>query len=582
MPWDTPEKSDCLALLSALKEAGARVLSRNRIHCPFHNDSRPSSGVYLRPDKTWAFKCLSCQLNLDVYDVRSRVAGRKIAPMKSDPVIQPQEPNYKVYPTLSALVSSLQGVTARYSYTAPGRDEPDLVTLRIDAPDQGKRFVQCSRHKDGWAMKAPPKPWPIYNRSRIAAADRVVVVEGEKCVHALHSIGVVATTSPAGAGRAALADWSPLAGKTVILWPDADPPNEKGERLGVSHMRQIAAILESFGCSVFWIDPYSLSLPPKGDVVDFIAICERGEKGSARQAVEVVIDGAERLGAASEVRSLLSSIASGKWRNVDWPWGSVTRLTRSLIPGSVVVLCGSPGASKSLLLLQAAAHWVQQGIPVAVMEMEEDRRHHIWRALAQASGRVELLDPKWVVANAAEALAIADRHADDMDRLGRYVCAPVEGKDHINDVADWCVAQMKSGKRVVCVDPITAADTGERLWEDERAFIRKIKRAAQEHEASVVLVTHPKKGSVKQSSLDDLAGSAAVQRHTSSVLWLSHGLTDTEREVNVETPFGPQTDECDRLLMVKKARNGPGTGRTVAFEFDSKSLTFREIGVVQR
>ena len=45
-----------------------------------------------------------------------------------------------------------------------------------------------------------------------------LTVEGEKVVHALHDYSVVATTSPCGAGKAKHPDWTPLAGKNVILY----------------------------------------------------------------------------------------------------------------------------------------------------------------------------------------------------------------------------------------------------------------------------------------------------------------------------------------------------------------------------
>jgi DNA primase len=51
----------------------------------------------------------------------------------------------------------------------------------------------------------------------------LVLVEGEKCADALMQLGIVATTAMGGAATALdKTDWSPLAGKTVVLWPDHD------------------------------------------------------------------------------------------------------------------------------------------------------------------------------------------------------------------------------------------------------------------------------------------------------------------------------------------------------------------------
>lgn len=72
---------------------------------------------------------------------------------------------------------------------------------------------------------APPEPRPLYNQPGIRAANTVVLVEGEKCAQALIEVGVVATTAMHGANAPVdKTDWSPLAGKSVLVWPDRDKP----------------------------------------------------------------------------------------------------------------------------------------------------------------------------------------------------------------------------------------------------------------------------------------------------------------------------------------------------------------------
>ena len=76
-----------------------------------------------------------------------------------------------------------------------------------------------------------------------------MVVEGEKCGDVLLELGIAATTSPCGAGKAEYADWTPLAGKKVILWSDNDPT-------GRNHMKQVAEQLQRLDPS----PPSSMSL----------------------------------------------------------------------------------------------------------------------------------------------------------------------------------------------------------------------------------------------------------------------------------------------------------------------------------
>ena len=85
-----------------------------------------------------------------------------------------------------------------------------------------------------------PEPRPLYNLPAIAAADAVVLVEGEKCADALMQLGIVATTAMGGAATALdKTDWMPLAGKTVAVWPDHD---EAGARYAAAVIQKLMRI----------------------------------------------------------------------------------------------------------------------------------------------------------------------------------------------------------------------------------------------------------------------------------------------------------------------------------------------------
>lgn len=68
-----------------------------------------------------------------------------------------------------------------------------------------------------------PDPRPLYNLPGLVTARDVVLVEGEKCAQALIAAGICATTAMNGAKAPVhKTDWTPLAGKHVIIWPDRD------------------------------------------------------------------------------------------------------------------------------------------------------------------------------------------------------------------------------------------------------------------------------------------------------------------------------------------------------------------------
>jgi putative DNA primase/helicase len=121
----------------------------------------------------------------------------------------------------TAPVDELGPATAKWDYLdATGK--LIAVVYRYDPPGQKKQFRpwDAKRHK-----MAPPDPRPLYNQPGMVSAAQVVLVEGEKCAQALIEAGVNATTAMHGANAPVdKTDWSPLAGKAVLIWPDRDKP----------------------------------------------------------------------------------------------------------------------------------------------------------------------------------------------------------------------------------------------------------------------------------------------------------------------------------------------------------------------
>jgi putative DNA primase/helicase len=76
-----------------------------------------------------------------------------------------------------------------------------------------------------WEWKAPPAPRPLLYRDQIRTrTGTVLIVEGEKAADAAAKLypKAVITTWPSGCKAIDKADWSPLTGRRIILWPDAD------------------------------------------------------------------------------------------------------------------------------------------------------------------------------------------------------------------------------------------------------------------------------------------------------------------------------------------------------------------------
>lgn len=140
---------------------------------------------------------------------------------------------------------------------------PLSVVARYETAE-GKTFAPWVWVAGAWKAKAYPKPRPLYGLQRLSThTRRIVVVEGEKAADTLQAI---ATRSPVitwsgGANNWKNADWGPLAGRQVLLWPDADPP-------GVSAMAGVAGLLLAQGCEVWRVDIEGL--PDSWDAHDVI------------------------------------------------------------------------------------------------------------------------------------------------------------------------------------------------------------------------------------------------------------------------------------------------------------------------
>ena len=110
-----------------------------------------------------------------------------------------------------------------------------------------KRFVPYSWADGyGWVNKHQPAPRGLFGLDLLAARPDapVMVVEGEgKCLAARQITGkvYVVVAWPGGAQSHGKADFSPLAGRAVLLWPDADTP-------GVEAMAAIGQRLLAMGC----------------------------------------------------------------------------------------------------------------------------------------------------------------------------------------------------------------------------------------------------------------------------------------------------------------------------------------------
>lgn len=138
--------------------------------------------------------------------------------------------------------------------------------LRFDRAS-GKEFrpLTYCLHPRGilrdWRWTMWQKPRPLFNLDHLdkRPAAPVLIVEGEKACRAAERLtpGFVCITSPAGSKAAAQADWLPLNGRVVVIWPDNDDPGRQyaaavAKRCGAAGALRVSVIEPPGGVPAGW------------------------------------------------------------------------------------------------------------------------------------------------------------------------------------------------------------------------------------------------------------------------------------------------------------------------------------------
>jgi hypothetical protein len=615
-------------ITGVLRQNGVE-LRGNACRCPIHDDANASAGIYQKADGTWGFKCLaaSCGWHGDVFDLRAALERKELkdvlprrTPARANgdghaapaPAAWPSPGETVKAPKLYRTPDELRAAARwtrdgaelaledEYHYKDPDTKATELVIFRLRAADGKKEFKQARPAPGGWHLKKPEGLLPVFNRTRLRAATHVLVVEGEKCVKVATPVldglgGWAATTSPGGAGkgRAAEADWSPLAGKTVYLWPD----NDDG---GVEHMKAVAdllALLPTPPAAVHLLKPSLVPAnPPKGDVADFLAKCAGRPAGEVEVALSGVLRLATPVCPSNELWDHIQDIASGRLAPAPLPWEGLSRLTQALWPGTVTVLCGAGGTAKSFWALQACWQLTVGGHPAEYLALERGRSFHLMRLLAVIDGSPHLLDAEWIKGHRTDAENAYHRNRPDLDRIAPRITAEPSAKFTRAHALAWVKAAVARKARVLVIDPVTALAGGGDVWTEDLDFLMAARAEVEAAGASLVCVTHPKKTNANKANTatDDVAGGACWARFCDSLLWVrrpANGGSEHGRVRRLSTGLvegrcyvkgRDDSDTYNRVIQLAKTRDGAGDGGEIAYRFGGDKMQFREVGLVLR
>jgi hypothetical protein len=229
-------------------------------HCPVHDDKNPSLSISQSADGTLLLHCFAgCGQGAVIEALRARGLW---------PEGSSTNAGSGTSPLPEGIPSKWKGLNhvAQWAYRDPAGNIMGYVVRYGDGTE--KQVIPFfKREGSRWKAGGADKPRPLYGLDRLAKHPEatVLIVEGEKAADAAQRLlpGLVCMTSPGGSKAAAAADWSVLKGRSVIIWPDNDPPGKDyGNNIarnllkGVSPHRKI-------------IDAEALDLGEKGDAADW-------------------------------------------------------------------------------------------------------------------------------------------------------------------------------------------------------------------------------------------------------------------------------------------------------------------------
>jgi hypothetical protein len=226
-------KFDQALLIAELEKAGTSIHDPAKaFSCPWHGEDRhPSANLYRTPDGHWRFKCHSCALNRDVIDVLAfnvqmpvadwmraqRQGERPAATAKSERPAVARSEMVAVYYYNSSAGDPLYRKTRIEEFAADGSRIRKLTPF--EKFDNGK-WVGGAGCMAGLSRV-------LYRNEQLSFRQQIFIVEGEKAADLLWDFGILATCSDGGAGS-----WRPeysraLAGKQIVILPDADEPGRR-------------------------------------------------------------------------------------------------------------------------------------------------------------------------------------------------------------------------------------------------------------------------------------------------------------------------------------------------------------------
>jgi hypothetical protein len=477
--------------------------------CPAHDDHGASLSIGRGED---GMLLLYCHAGCTFVDIIGALNGMEPGPAASSGHLNghrktKQRPKPEMF-----------GVTKhRYPAYRAAKGEDCGTHWRIDFTDREGKPRKWLWWEDATCPLEEMAVWNAQALAKHRPGSRVYVTEGEKKCEllneALRTAGVdaVAVATMTGAEETPCdAALKPLLQFDVVLWPDADKPDDKHPRgAGQQHMEQIAARLVAMHGRPRWV--HWTDAPAKGDVADFLAAGHtmaevealvgdvpggdhqehrRGEKQTKQQSEKG--DKKQKQSRLKLVR--VSAIESAR---VTWLW-------RRYIPlGELTVAAAGGGAGKTHACLDLAVR-VAADLPMP------DGTHTSFGGPANVAIFTSENDPQKILRPQLEAMAMARLDGDKqrvracldhilvLEGVESEVAAGsgvsvLEALSFPRDLESFRTTCKAEGIKLALFDPLISYTAGNVKVIDQldvRRFLDPLAGSARECEMAVLGIIH--------------------------------------------------------------------------------------------
>lgn len=262
--WHGPSAAEIAEALGARSTGPGEWLARCPV--PGHEDADPSFGI---SEGSGGVPLVHCRSRCTQEQAIDALRHRGLWSGGRDGYARSRAASWLPGTRPPGVPDVLSKTGARFTACWPYRDAGGEIlgfVARFDRPDGDKDYLPFFACVGGrWTAKAAPKPRPLFGLERLAACPEaaVLVVEGEKACTAAQKLwpGMVVITSPGGAKSPKAADWGPLAGRHVIVWPDADQPGRR-------YAADVADLARKAGAAAVLLVPVPEAWPQGWDLAD--------------------------------------------------------------------------------------------------------------------------------------------------------------------------------------------------------------------------------------------------------------------------------------------------------------------------